>query len=242
ALERAKAAGVTTLIFTVDMPVPGSRYRDAHSGMSGPNAAARRMLQAVTHPAWAWDVGLLGRPHDLGNISTYRGNPTGLADYIGWLGSNFDPSISWKDLEWIREYWQGPMVIKGILDPQDARDAVAFGADGIVVSNHGGRQLDGVLSSARALPAIAEAVKGKLSILADSGIRTGLDIVRMIALGADAVLLGRAFVYALAVAGGAGVTHLLELIEKEMRVAMVLTGAKSIKEITRESLAPALSL
>jgi len=237
ALERARAAGVTTLIFTVDMPVPGSRYRDAHSGMSGPNAATRRMLQAVTHPAWAWDVGLLGRPHDLGNISTYRGNPTGLADYIGWLANNFDPSISWKDLEWIREYWQGPMVIKGILDPQDARDAVAFGADGIVVSNHGGRQLDGVLSSARALPAIADAVKGQLSILADSGIRSGLDIVRMIALGADAVLLGRAFVYALAVAGGAGVRNLLELIEKEMRVAMVLTGARSVQDITRESLA-----
>ncbi|MFH3878815.1 alpha-hydroxy-acid oxidizing protein, partial [Acinetobacter baumannii] len=142
--ERAKAAGVTTLVFTVDMPVPGARYRDAHSGMSGPYAAPRRILQAMTHPAWAWDVGLLGKPHDLGNISAYRGNPTGLEDYIGWLGANFDPSISWKDLEWIREFWDGPMVIKGILDPEDARDAVKFGADGIVVSNHGGRQLDGV--------------------------------------------------------------------------------------------------
>ncbi len=117
ALERAKAAGVTTLVFTVDMPVPGARYRDAHSGMSGPNAPLRRMLQAVTHPRWAWDVGLRGRPHDLGNISTYRGHPTGLADYIGWLGANFDPSITWKDLEWIRAFWTGPMVIKGILDP-----------------------------------------------------------------------------------------------------------------------------
>ncbi|NWE73770.1 FMN-dependent L-lactate dehydrogenase LldD, partial [Pseudomonas gingeri] len=184
ALERAKAAGVTTLVFTVDMPVPGARYRDAHSGMSGPNAPLRRVWQAMTHPQWALDVGLLGRPHDLGNISKYRGNPTGLADYIGWLGANFDPSISWKDLEWIREFWDGPMVIKGILDPQDARDAVKFGADGIVVSNHGGRQLDGVLSSARALPAIADAVKGDLKILADSGIRSGLDVVRMIALGA----------------------------------------------------------
>lgn len=205
ALERAKAAGVTTLVFTVDMPVPGARYRDAHSGMSGPYAAPRRILQAMTHPAWAWDVGLLGKPHDLGNISAYRGNPTGLEDYIGWLGANFDPSISWKDLEWIREFWDGPMVIKGILDPEDARDAVKFGADGIVVSNHGGRQLDGVLSSARALPAIADAVKGELAILADSGIRTGLDVVRMIALGADSVLLGRAFVYALAEIGRAHV-------------------------------------
>lgn len=236
ALERAKAAGVTTLVFTVDMPVPGARYRDAHSGMSGPHAPLRRMWQAVTHPAWAWDVGVNGRPHDLGNISRYRGNPTGLADYIGWLGSNFDPSISWKDLEWIREFWDGPMIIKGILDPEDARDAVTFGADGIVVSNHGGRQLDGVLSSARALPAIADAVKGELAILADSGIRNGLDVVRMIALGADTVLLGRAYIYALAVAGGAGVSNLLELIEKEMRVAMVLTGAKSIAQITGDSL------
>lgn len=241
ALERAKAAGVTTLVFTVDMPVPGARYRDAHSGMSGPNGPLRRMLQAFTHPAWAWDVGLLGRPHDLGNISAYRGNPTGLADYIGWLGSNFDPSISWQDLEWIRDFWQGPMLIKGILDPQDARDAVTFGADGIVVSNHGGRQLDGVLSSARALPAIADAVKGQLAILADSGVRNGLDIVRMIAMGADTVLLGRAFIYALAVAGGAGVSNLLDLLEKEMRVAMVLTGARSIAEISSESLVRAVA-
>src|SRR3990167_912467 len=132
-VQAAKAAAVTPLVFTVDMPVPGARYRDAHSGMSGPNAPLRRMLQAMTHPSWAWDVGLLGKPHDLGNISAYRGSRTGLADYIGWLGDNFDPSISWKDLEWIREFWDGPMVIKGILDPQDARDAVSFGADGIVV-------------------------------------------------------------------------------------------------------------
>lgn len=240
ALERAKAAGCSTLVFTVDMPTPGARYRDAHSGMSGPNAAMRRYLQAVTHPQWAWDVGLNGRPHDLGNISAYLGKPTGLEDYIGWLGNNFDPSISWKDLEWIRDFWDGPMVIKGILDPEDARDAVRFGADGIVVSNHGGRQLDGVLSSARALPAIADAVKGDIAILADSGIRNGLDVVRMIALGADTVLLGRAFLYALATAGQAGVANLLNLIEKEMKVAMTLTGAKSISEITQDSLVQGL--
>ncbi len=237
ALERAKAAGVTTLVFTVDMPVPGARYRDAHSGMSGPHAGMRRLLQAATHPRWAWDVGLRGRPHDLGNISTYRGSPTGLADYIGWLGSNFDPSISWKDLEWIREFWSGPMVIKGILDPADARDAVRFGADGIVVSNHGGRQLDGVLSTARALPAIADAVKGEVEILADSGIRNGLDVVRMLALGADGVLLGRAFVYALAAQGGAGVGNLLDLMAKEMRVAMTLIGARRLADINADALA-----
>jgi len=231
ALERAKAAGVKTLVFTVDMPVPGARYRDARSGMSGPNAAMRRMVQAITHPQWAWDVGVRGRPHDLGNVSRYLGKATGLADYIGWLGANFDPSISWKDLEWIREFWNGPMVIKGILDPQDARDAVAFGADGIVVSNHGGRQLDGVLSTARALPAVAEAVNGRLRVLVDSGIRNGLDVVRALALGADAAMIGRPFVYALAAGGQAGVADLLDLMEKEIRVAMTLTGAKSVSEI-----------
>ncbi len=236
ALERAQAAGCTTLVFTVDMPVPGARYRDAHSGMSGPNAPLRRYWQAVTHPRWAVDVGLLGRPHDLGNISAYRGSPTGLQDYMGYLSANFDPSISWKDLEWIRAFWKGPMVIKGILDPEDAKDAVRFGADGIIVSNHGGRQLDGVLSSARALPAIADAVKGQIKILADSGIRNGLDVVRALALGADCAMIGRAYIYALAAAGEAGVKHLLELLEKEMRVAMTLTSVARVADITGDLL------
>ena len=236
ALERAQAAGCTTLVFTVDMPVPGARYRDAHSGMSGPNAPLRRYWQAMTHPRWAVDVGLLGRPHDLGNISAYRGSPTGLQDYMGYLGANFDPSISWKDLEWIRAFWKGPMVIKGILDPEDAKDAVRFGADGIIVSNHGGRQLDGVMSSARALPAIADAVKGQIKILADSGIRNGLDVVRAIALGADCAMIGRAYIYALAAAGEAGVKHLLELLEKEMRVAMTLTSVAKVADISADLL------
>ncbi|WP_017446495.1 FMN-dependent L-lactate dehydrogenase LldD [Gayadomonas joobiniege] len=235
-LERAKAAGVKTLVFTVDMPVPGARYRDMHSGMSGPNAAMRRVLQAMTHPSWALDVGLLGKPHDLGNISTYRGEPTKLEDYIGWLGKNFDPSISWQDLEWIRDFWDGPMIIKGILDAEDAKDAVRFGADGIVVSNHGGRQLDGVLSSVKALPDIADAVKGDIKILVDSGIRTGLDVVRMIALGADCTLLGRSYIYALAAAGQKGVENLLDLYQKEMRVAMTLTGAKNLSELNQDAL------
>jgi L-lactate dehydrogenase (cytochrome) len=236
ALERAQAAGCSILVFTVDMPVPGARYRDAHSGMSGPYAALRRYVQAVTHPRWAWDVGLFGRPHDLGNISAYLGKPTGLADYMGYLGANFDPSIAWKDLEWIRAFWKGPMVIKGILDPEDAKDAVRFGADGIIVSNHGGRQLDGALSSARALPAIADAVKGQIKILADSGIRNGLDVVRAIALGADLAMVGRAYIYALAAAGEAGVAHLLELLEKEMRVAMTLTSVAKVSDITGDML------
>ncbi|MGF7147998.1 L-lactate dehydrogenase (cytochrome) [Sphingomonas zeicaulis] len=236
ALERAMALGATKLVFTVDMPLPGARYRDRHSGMSGPNAAFRRMLQAVGRPAWAWDVGLHGRPHDLGNISAYRGQPTSLEDYIGWLGANFDPSISWRDLEWIRDTWRGEMIVKGILDPDDARDAVRFGADGIVVSNHGGRQLDGAQSTARALPAIADAVREDLTLLVDGGVRTGLDVVRMLALGARGVLLGRAYVYALATGGEAGVENLLRLIAEGMRVAMALNGARSIADLSRDSL------
>jgi len=231
ALERAQAAGVTNLVFTVDMPTPGARYRDAHSGMSGPYAAPRRMLQAVTKPAWAYDVGLMGRPHDLGNISKYLGKAITLEDYIGWLANNFDPSISWSDLEWIRDFWKGPMIIKGILDAQDARDAVSFGADGIVVSNHGGRQLDGVPSTAHALPAIAQAVGSDLTVLADSGVRSGLDVVRMLALGARGVLLGRSSVYALAADGRHGVENLLDIFAREMRVAMTLTGVTAIDQI-----------
>ncbi|KMN10728.1 FMN-dependent L-lactate dehydrogenase LldD [Pseudomonas helleri] len=236
ALERAQAAGVTTLVFTVDMPTPGARYRDAHSGMSGPFAATRRILQATTRPDWALNVGILGRPHDLGNISKYMGKATTLEDYVGWLGNNFDPSISWKDLEWIREFWKGPMIIKGILDPQDAKDAVSFGADGIVVSNHGGRQLDGVLSTAKALPPIADVVGDDLTVLVDSGIRSGLDVVRMLALGAKACLLGRSTVYALAADGQRGVENMLDIFSKEMRVAMTLTGVTSIDKIDRTAL------
>jgi len=188
------------------------------------------------HPSWAFSVGLAGKPHDLGNISAYRGVTTKLGDYIGWLGDNFDPSISWADLEWIRDFWDGPLIIKGILDVEDAKDAVSFGADGIVVSNHGGRQLDGALSSVKALPMIADAVKDDLKILVDSGIRGGLDVVRMLALGADCTMLGRSYIYALAAQGHAGVANLLDIYEKEIRVAMVLTGAKSLSELGRHSL------
>ncbi|RSY78376.1 alpha-hydroxy-acid oxidizing protein [Sphingomonas koreensis] len=236
-IARAKAAGAEAMVFTVDMPIPGARYRSEHSGMAGPNARLRQILQAIGKPHWAWDVGLMGRPHTLGNLAPVLGKDSGLRDYMGWLGKNFDPSIQWKDLDWIRAEWDRPLIIKGILDPEDAREAAAIGANGIVVSNHGGRQLDGVLSSARALPPIADAVGGQLTVLADGGIRTGLDVVRMLALGADGVLLGRAWVYALAAQGEAGVTKLLALIAREMKVAMTLTGVNRIGAIDRSILA-----
>lgn len=236
-LERARAAGVETLVFTVDLPTPGARYRDAHSGLSGPYARQRRLLQAMTRPGWAFDVGLRGRPHDLGNVSPYLGKAVSLTDYIGWLSANMDPSIGWSDIEWVRDYWKGPLVIKGVLDAADARDAVRFGADGIVVSNHGGRQLDGVSSTARALPGIADAVGQDLVVLADSGVRSGLDALRMLALGARGVLLGRAMAYALAAQGQAGVENMLRLIGDELRVALILTGQASAATAGRDLLA-----
>jgi L-lactate dehydrogenase (cytochrome) len=236
-LASAREAKAEALVFTVDMPVPGARYRDAHSGMSGPGGPLKRVLQAIGKPGWAWDVGIHGRPHRLGNLEPVLGKASGMNDYMGWLGANFDPSIGWGDLDWIRSEWGGPLIIKGILDPDDAREAAAIGADAIVVSNHGGRQLDGVLSTAKALPPIADALRGRLTILADSGVRSGLDVVRMLALGADGVLLGRAWVYALAAAGEPGVAKLLDLIAREMKVAMALTGVRSIAEIDRSLLA-----
>ena len=238
-MAQAMAAGCSTLLFTVDMPVPGSRYRDYHSGLAGAPGMAgrfRRLVQGAAHPRWAWDVGMMGRPHHLGNVAPLLGSKSGIEDFMAWLRGNFDPAISWRDLDFIRSEWKGPLVIKGILDPEDAREAVKSGADGIVVSNHGGRQLDGVLSTARSLPPIADAVGGETTILADGGVRSGLDVVRMLALGAKGVLLGRSWAYALAGGGQSGVAHLLQLIEAEMRVAMALTGATSIASIDRSIL------
>ena len=174
-------AGCSALLLTVDLPVSGSRYRDVRSGLSVPASAGasfRRFCQSAVRPSWAWNVGVHGRPHSLGNLEPVLGAKTGLEDYFGWIADNFDPSITWADLAWVREQWPGPIIIKGILDPDDARDAIEHGADGIVVSNHGGRQLDGAISTARALPAIADAVAGRIPVLVDGGVRSGLDVVR----------------------------------------------------------------
>ena len=195
-LAQAREQKCSALVFTVDMPVPGSRYRDYHSGLAGSagvTGSLRRTWQAMMRPHWAWDVGLLGRPHQLGNVAPVLGKNTGLEDFFAWMRNNFDPSVTWKDLDFIRQNWSGPLIIKGILDAEDARAAADLGADGIVVSNHGGRQLDGVPSTARALPAIADAVGDRMTVLADGGVRSGLDVVRMLALGAKGVLLGRAW-------------------------------------------------
>jgi L-lactate dehydrogenase (cytochrome) len=226
-IARAREEGSQVLVLTVDLAVPGSRYRDARAA----GTTLQRLPDLCMRPSWLWDVAIRGRPISFGNLEPIVGKRAPLADFQKWIHDNFDASVSWKDVEWARDRWKGPLVIKGILDPDDAREAVARGADGIVVSNHGGRQLDGALSSARALPSVAEAVGGKVPVLADGGVRSGLDVVRMLALGADFVLLGRAWAYALAARGGEGVAHVLELIDAEMRVAMALTGCTNIEGI-----------
>ena len=236
-LAQAKEKGAETLVFTVDMPTPGIRYRDPRSGMSGPRGPVRRFAQALGKPRWAWDVGLRGRPHQLGNLVPVLGADSGMNDYIRWMADNFDPGIQWKDLDWLRAAWDGPLVVKGILDPEDAKAAADYGAEGIVVSNHGGRQLDGVPSVARALPAIADAVGDRVTVLADGGVRSGLDVLRMLALGAKGVLLGRAWLWALAAKGEAGVDEMFSILERELNVVMTLAGCASVAAVDRSVLA-----
>lgn len=238
-LAQAKAAGCSALVFTVDMPLPGARYRDYRSGLAGApglSGSFRRGLQGAMRPGWAWDVGIMGRPHSLGNVAPVLKGKTGLSDFFAWMRENFDSGVTWADLDWVRSEWEGPLIVKGVLDKEDAQLAADHGADGIVVSNHGGRQLDGVPSTATALPPIADAIGDRVTVLADGGIRSGLDVVRMIALGADGVLLGRAWAFALAAAGQAGVARMLQLIDAEMRVAMALTGVTRVDQITRNIL------
>ncbi|OYU73647.1 MAG: hypothetical protein CFE32_20340 [Alphaproteobacteria bacterium PA3] len=197
----------------------------------------RRFGQAVRRPGWSWDVGVRGRPHCLGNISPVLHGRAGLEDFFGWMRANFDPSVTWRDLEWVRAQWQGTLIIKGIMESDDAAKAVDLGADGLVVSNHGGRQLDGAMSVAQSLPAIAKRVGNRTVLLADGGVRSGVDIVRMIALGASAVLIGRPWAFALAGRGQAGVAHMLALFESEMRVTMALAGLADIAQIDASILA-----
>ncbi len=239
-MAQARDAGCPVLVFTVDLPVLGARYGDRRSGLTGaagPLGRLRRFGQAARHPGWAIDVGLGGRPHSLGNVAPLLGRQSGLEDFFAWIGRNMDASVTWRDLEAVRAAWPGPLVLKGVLDVEDARQARALGADGLVVSNHGGRQLDGVLSAARALPAIADALGGDLTLFADGGVRSGLDVLRLLALGADGVLLGRAWAWALGGGGEAGVRDMLATVAAELRVAMALTGVTTIAAIDRDTLA-----
>jgi L-lactate dehydrogenase (cytochrome) len=236
-VRRAKAARCPVLVLTVDLPVPGARYRDIRSGfkgLTGLPALANRFWDGVTHLEWVWDVWLHGRPHRLGSVADALQGDGGPGDFLTWIANNFDPSVTWSDLDWIRAEWDGPIVIKGVLDPEDARDSVKVGAQGIVVSNHGGRQLDGVRSSISALPRIVDAVGGDLEVFLDGGVRSGLDVLKALALGAKACFIGRAWAYALGAGGQAAVAKMLGTMRAELEVAMILTGCNSLAGAGRE--------
>jgi L-lactate dehydrogenase (cytochrome) len=238
-LERAKTAGCPALVFTVDLPTPGARYRDVRSGFSGLSGLPAFLNQAregVTHPGWLWDVWLHGRPHTLGTVAGAVQGSQRVTDFLAWMARNFDRSVTWADLDWVRHTWDGPIVVKGVLDVADARDAVRAGAQGLVVSNHGGRQLDGVRSSITALPKIADAVGGDLELFMDGGVRSGLDVLKALALGARACFIGRAWAYALSAGGEAGVVRMLQILRAELEVAMILTGCRSARDASLELL------
>lgn len=238
-LQRAKAAGSPVLVFTVDLPTPGSRYRDIRSGFSGAGPLRAALTQAwdgITHPAWTWDVFVHGRPHTLGSVQGAVTEGRRVTDFLAWIARNFDRSVTWKDMDWVRETWDGPIVVKGVLDPEDARDAVRAGAQGLVVSNHGGRQLDGVKSSISALPRIAQAVGGDLEVYMDGGVRSGLDVLKALALGAKACFVGRPWAWALGAGGQPAVEKMLDVLRAELAVAMILTGCTDVRKAGRSLL------
>ncbi len=238
-LARAKAAGCHVLVFTVDLPLHGARYRDVRSGFtgaSGLSGALNTAWQGVTHPQWLWDVWLHGRPHTLGSVVGAIPQGRSVTDFLSWIAKNFDRSVTWDDLDFVRQVWDGPIVIKGVLDPEDARDAVKAGAQGLVVSNHGGRQLDGVRSSISALPAVVDAVGGDLEVFLDGGIRSGLDVLKALSLGAKACFIGRAWAYALGAGGQPMISKMLGTMRAELATAMILTGCKVARDAEKSLL------
>jgi L-lactate dehydrogenase (cytochrome) len=240
-MGRAQAAGCPVLILTVDLPVVGARKRDIRNAVLGDPpvwARIRRGIDLVAHRRWLLDVAVRGRPLTFANLARPGGRaPSALAAWI----PEFDPSVTWDDIAWVREHWGGRLVVKGVLDPEDARHAADAGVDGVVVSNHGGRQLDSVPSTARALPDVVDAVGDRVEVLADGGVRTGLDVVKLLALGARAVLIGRPWAWAVAARGEAGVRHVLEAIRADIDVALALTGHNACTDLDRSALYRATS-
>src|SRR5918997_2877355 len=238
-MARASAVGSPVLMLTVDLAVIGARHRDTRNAMVGkasPLALARRVADIASHPGWIRRVAIGGKPLTFGNLEKAVPEARSPAAFRDWVDSQFDPSVTWKDIEWVRENWNGRLVVKGVLDAEDARRAVDAGVDGIVVSNHGGRQLDSVPSTARALPEVADAVGDEVEVLADGGVRTGLDVVKMVAMGARAVLIGRPWAWAVAARGQAGVSHVLEVMKADIDTALGLTGQTSIADVDRSAL------
>ncbi|QOC22444.1 L-lactate dehydrogenase [Wenzhouxiangella sp. AB-CW3] len=232
-VDRAWSVGCRTLVFTVDLPMPGPRHRDTRNGMAVPGTRAKllKIAQVLSRPGWLWDVPLRGGPMCLGTMNPHVPAASDPDSFRKWIDTQFDPTVTWADVEWLRDYWKGKLLLKGVLDGDDAERAAAMGVDGIVVSNHGGRQLDGVSSTAMKLPEIVSAVGGRCEILVDGGIRGGIDIYRALALGASGVLIGRAWIWALAGGGRPGLERLLAGYREELRLAMALTGVTRIADI-----------
>jgi L-lactate dehydrogenase (cytochrome) len=241
-MSRAQAVGSPVLIVTIDLAVVGARHRDVRNAVVGdPPAWAkiRRGLDLITHPGWIRDVPVAGKPLTFGNLEGAVPGARTPSAFRDWVDAQFDPSVTWDDIAWVRENWNGRLVVKGVLDAEDARRAADAGVDGVVVSNHGGRQLDSVPSTTRALPEVVDAVGDQVEVLVDGGVRTGLDVVKMAALGARAVLIGRAWAWAVAGRGEAGVRHVLEVIKADIDVALALTGHTSLAGVDRSALAQA---
>jgi len=236
-IERAAAARCGALVLTMDLPVPGQRHKDALNGLSAPpRLGFSQLRQIVVRPRWAWRM-MRTRRRSFGNIVGHAKDVTDLSDVWPWTANQFEPRLTWDDVLWVKKRWGGKLVVKGIMHPNDARRAIESGADAVVVSNHGGRQLDGALSSIAALPEIVAAVGSLAEVHMDGGIRSGQDILRALALGAHAVYIGRAYQYGLAAQGEAGVTRCLELLRKELDLTMALCGVKDVAEVDRRILA-----
>ncbi len=238
-MSRARAVGTPVLILTVDLAVLGARHRDTRNAMLGDASAwakVRRGIDLVSHTRWVADVAIKGKPLTFGNLAKAVPGGRSPEDFKAWVDSQFDPSVTWEDIAWVREHWEGKLLVKGVLDPEDARRAVDAGVDGMIVSNHGGRQLDSVPSSAMALPAVAEAVGDQVDVLADGGVRTGLDVVKMVSLGAKAVLVGRAWAWAVAAGGEAGVSQMIGFLKSDIDTALGLTGQNSVTGLDQSAL------
>jgi L-lactate dehydrogenase (cytochrome) len=236
-IARAKAAKVSVLVLTADLTIQGQRHRDIKNGMTvPPQIKLANILDIATKPEWAMSV-LRGKRKTFGNLDGHVKGMSGVKSLGQWTASQFDPTLSWKDVAWIRSLWPGKLVLKGILDVDDARLAADNGVDAIVVSNHGGRQLDGAVSSISALPKIVEAVGDRLEVLFDGGIRSGQDVLRALALGAKSCMVGRAFLYGLGAGGQQGVARAIEIIRNELDVSMALTGVTKVVDVDRRVLA-----
>jgi len=235
-IERAKAAQCSALVLTLDLQIQGQRHRDLKNGLAvPPRLTLANALDIATKPAWAMKV-LFGKRRSFGNLEGRVGGADSLTTLAQWTASQFDASLSWKDVEWVRSIWPGKLILKGVLDEEDARIAAATGADAVVVSNHGGRQLDGARSSISALPGIVQAIGDRTEVLFDGGVQSGQDILKAVALGARGCLMGKAFLYGLAAMGEAGVTKALEIMRKELDISMALTGTGDITKVDRSSL------